>query len=267
MSFEKRFRQFQKDWRKGRYTGAVRTGSLCVATACVTVLGVYFFQGRQAESSIDTLREIRQSGQVSAAETTAAAEALSDEREILSGMQDLAAQNPDLIGWLTIEGTTVDYPVMWTPEDPEYYSHRGFDKTESKNGLLFLDAGSNVNEYGGNLIVYGHNMKNGSMFADLLNYQSEAYWEAHPTVLLDTLYESREYEIVAVLQSADMDLLPFGFTSASREDAETALANMEANALYDTGISVGFGDDFLTLATCDYSEKDGRLVVMARRIR
>lgn len=268
MSFEKKFRQFKKAWAQGKYRGAVRTGSLCVATACVTLLGVYFFQGKKAEENIDALREIRQSEQeLENVETTASLETLASEREIISGMQELALQNPDLIGWLTIEGTSVDYPVMWTPEDPEYYSRRGFDKSESKNGLLFLDGNSNVNEYGGNLIIYGHNMKNGSMFADLLNYESQSYWTEHPTVLLDTLYESREYEITAVLKSADMEVLPFGFTGASREAAEEALENIEKYKLYDTGIETGYGDDFLTLATCDYSEKDGRLVVIARRIR
>lgn len=269
MSVEKNWRRFQKEWKQGKYTGVTRTASLCVATACVTLLGVYFFQGKQAEDSVEALRAIRQSEQASEeTEPMYLQEDLSSgERSVQSGMQELAMQNPDLIGWLTIEGTSVDYPVMWTPEKPDYYSHRGFDRTESKNGLLFLDGNSNVNEYGGNLIIYGHNMKNGSMFAELLNYESEVYWEEHPTVLLDTLYESRVYEIVAVLKSADMSLLPFGFTGASREDAETALSNMRENALYDTGISADFGDDFLSLATCDYSAKDGRLVVMARRIQ
>lgn len=266
MSFEKKLRQIRKNWSKGMYRGIVRTVSLCVATACVTALASYYLQGRNAEQSIDALRNLRQQEQDANGESRTD-DALAGDREILSGLQELANQNADLIGWLTIDGTSVDYPVMWTPEDPEYYSRRGFDKKASRNGLLFLDEESNVNEYGGNLIIYGHNMKNGSMFADLINYEDASYYEAHPTIRLDTLYESRLYEIAYVMKSADMDDLPFSFTSAVREDAQTALANAEFASLYDTGVTASYGDDFLTLATCDYSKKDGRLVLLAKRIQ
>lgn len=265
MSFEKSMKRFQKEWKQGKYKGAVRTVSLCVATGCVVALGSYFLQGRHEEDDISSLRAIRQEAQT---EDAAGKEALAiSDKQVMNQYRDLFLQNPDLIGWLTIDGTKVDYPVMWTPEDPEYYSHRGFDKSESQNGLLFLDGHSNINEEGGNLIIYGHNMKNGSMFADLLQYEKASFWEAHKEICLDTLYETRIYEIAAVVKESDVEALPFDFTDADVERAQSAISRMESNALYDTGIEMEYGDDFLTLATCDYSEEDGRLVVMARRVQ
>lgn len=265
MSFEKSIRRFQKEWKQGKYKNSVRTVSLCVATGCVVALGSYFLQNRKSEKEIDDLRAIRQEAQTGAGEDREPLNVA--DRTVLNQYQDLFLQNPDLIGWLTIDGTKIDYPVMWTPEDPEYYSHRGFDKQDSQNGLLFLDEKSNINEYCGNLIIYGHNMKNGSMFADLLKYAKESFWEEHKEIQFDTLYESRIYEIVAVAQENDVAELPFEFTNADAETGTAALEKMSDNALYDTGIDMRYGDDFLTLSTCDYSEDNGRLVVMARRIQ
>ena len=265
MNLEKKVRRLQKEWRQGKYKGAVRTAGMCVATACVVLLGVYFFQGRRAEKDIDSLRSMRQEA-LKNGDSGQEPLGIAD-RQVLGENRDLFLENPDLIGWVTINGTKIDYPVMWTPENPEYYSTRGFDRTESKNGLLFLDAKSNINESGGNLIIYGHNMKNGSMFADLLKYKKESYWKEHPTIQLDTLYDSRSYEITAVAATNDLDMLPYAYTGADDNAMERALESMKEIALYDTGIETEPGDDHLTLSTCDYSETDGRLVVMARRIK
>lgn len=270
MSFEKKLRQFQKEWKRGKYRNTVRTVSLCALTGCAVALGSYFLQGRQADKEMEVLRTIRQEAQTQDGASNVSGNSgtsLTSGKQVMGQYQELWLQNADLVGWLTIEGTKIDYPVMWTPEEPEYYSHRGFDKEESQNGLLFVDAQSNINEHGGNLIIYGHNMKNGSMFADLLKYEKESFWEEHKEIQLDTLYESRIYEITAVAKGSDTEEMPFDFTSADAEAAESAISKMEGNALYDTGAEMRYGDDFLTLATCDYSEDGGRLVVMARRIQ
>ncbi|MDD3252062.1 MAG: class B sortase [Lachnospiraceae bacterium] len=264
MSLEKKLKQVQKQWKQGKYKTAVRTTGFCVATACVVLLGVYFFRGRQAESDLDALRQAKQN----AIESGEKGEPLQiTNKEVMSQYRDLFLQNPDMIGWLTIEGTNVDSVVMWVPEQNDFYLNRGFDKQESQNGLFFLDEASNINEDGGNLIVYGHNMKNGSMFADLLKYEKESFWKEHSTILFDTLYESRVYEIGAVAKSTDLSLFPYDFTSASEETARAAISRMQEASLYDTGVDMRYGDEFLTLSTCDYSEPDGRFVVMARRIQ
>lgn len=266
MNWEKKYRQFQKKWKQGKYKNITRTAGACVTTACVVLLGVYFFQGRASESNIDSLR-IEKQAALDKLEAEGPDLAGAEGDEVLVQYEKLHEENPDLVGWLTIDGTSVDYPIMYTPDDPEYYSRRGFDKKKSNNGLLFMDEASNMYDYGGNVIIYGHNMKNGSMFADLMNYKDESYWIEHPAIRMDTLHESRVYEITSVAVSSDMSELPFGFVSLDDEGMEDVLQNMSDNALYDTGVDAEPGDDFLTLATCDYDETDGRLVVMARRIQ
>lgn len=264
MNLEKEFRKFQKNLQQGKYKSIVRTGSFGVAVACAAFLSGYYFQGRQAESEIDRLREAKASVQ---SEGEGTMQAYGSSNMILAQYEELASENPDMIGWLTIDGTSIDYPVMWTPEDPEYYSRRGFDKKESKNGLLFMDEISNMEDEGGNIIIYGHNMKNGSMFADLLKYKDKAYWEEHPSIQLDTLYETRIYEIASVTASEDINELPFGFTAMEDEGAEEVIERMKANSLYETSTNMEYGDDFLTLSTCDYSEDEARMIIMAKRIQ
>lgn len=259
-----KLRKLIKDWNRGKYRRAVTRICIGAACLCAVLLGSYYMQGRKAEENIDLLRD-KKINAMNASGTEGEALVMAD-RKVLGSYKDLFLQNPDLIGWLTVDGTKIDYPVMWTPEDPEYYSQRGFDKEESRNGLLFLDQDSNINENGGNLIIYGHNMKNGSMFADLLKYQKQSYWEKHKMIQLDTLYESRTYEIAAVAITNDLEQLPYGFTRSSETEGTDAIERMKDNALYDTGVDMEYGDDFLTLSTCDYSEEDGRLVVMARRV-
>lgn len=263
MSFEKRMRRFQKEWKQGKYKTKVQRGSIGVAVICAVLLGRYYMVSNQEDQAMEYLREIKEQS----AENAVRKQTEVGEVQVASQYEALFSANPDLIGWLTIEGTAVDYPVMWTPEEPEYYSHRGFDKKESQNGLLFMDEVSSLNEDGGNIIIYGHNMKNGSMFADLLNYKKESYWKQHPSIQLDTLTETRMYEITAVAATNDLELLPYSFTSPEDANAEEVIETMKANSLYDTGIEMELGDDFLTLSTCDYSVEDGRLVVMARRIQ
>ncbi|MGL5436179.1 MAG: class B sortase, partial [Lachnospiraceae bacterium] len=261
---QKKLRKLRREIKKGTYRVWMQRCCVAVAVVCAFLLGSYYRQGDTAEADIEALRVMKTEADIQAD----AEEALTmANREVLPEYKDLFLMNPDLIGWLTIEGTAIDYPVMWTPENPEFYSQRGFDKQESKNGLLFLDAASNVNEHGGNLIVYGHNMKNGSMFADLLKYQKQTFWKKQPQIRLDTLYENRVYEIAAVARTNDLETLPYTFTKSEEESARSAIEDITAISLYDTDVDMQYGDDFLTLSTCDYSSENGRLVVMARRVK
>lgn len=262
MNLEKEFGRLQKNWKQGKYKTVIQRAGIGTAVVCAVVLGRYYMETSRAEEAVNQLRQTKE-----AAKEAGGGETLTvGEGNVMAEYQALFSENPDLEGWLTIEGTRVDYPVMWTPEDPEYYSHRGFDKEKSKNGLLFMDEASDVSEFGGNIIIYGHNMKNGSMFADLLKYKAEDYYKEHSIIQLDTLYETRMYKIASVVTGNDLETLPYGFTNAADSKAEEVIQAMKENSIYDTGVEIGYGDDFLTLSTCDYSIENGRLVVMARRI-
>lgn len=182
----------------------------------------------------------------------------------------LYEENKDLVGWLSIDGMKIDYPVMQN-EDDKYYLHRDFYGNDSKYGCLYVREQADL-DAGTNFIIYGHNMKDGSMFGDLDLYVKESFFKEHPTVSFDTLYEERTYEIVAVLRSqvynVDDDAFKYYqfYEADTQEEFEDFYGNIKALSLYDTGVEAEFGDTFLTLSTCAYHVKDGRLVVVAKRM-
>lgn len=192
-------------------------------------------------------------------------------KEILPQYADLAAQNSEMVGWLRVDGTKLDYPVMHSPEDPQKYLHTNFEEEYSYPGIPFIDAKCSLDS--DNLLIYGHNMPNGTMFRSLLLYQQKNYWEYHPTIHFDTLYEEQEYEIVAafydrVYLKTETDVFKFyQFIDAEdEEDFDNAIAQFKSKALYDTDVTAEYGDKLITLVTCAYHTDNGRFVVVAKRM-
>lgn len=194
------------------------------------------------------------------------------ENAILPKYQDLYAQNSDLVGWLTIDAIGVDYPVMQTPGDNEYYLRRGFDKVYSLAGSLFLDENCRITSPStANWLIYGHNMSDGSMFGQLDKYAEESFYREHPTFEFDTLYEEMQWQIVAVIRTqVGADDLPYYtfFDASSERDWQAKYQAVMDLALYDTGVTAQYGDQLLTLSTCGTtsSTTDKRLAVVAKRI-
>lgn len=194
------------------------------------------------------------------------------ENAILPKYQDLYAQNSDLVGWLTIDAIGVDYPVMQTSGDNEYYLRRGFDKLYSLAGSLFLDENCRITSPStANWLIYGHNMSDGSMFGQLDKYAEESFYREHPTFEFDTLYEEMQWQIVAVIRTqVGADDLPYYtfFDASSERDWQAKYQAVMDLALYDTGVTAQYGDQLLTLSTCGTtsSTTDKRLAVIAKRI-
>ncbi len=182
----------------------------------------------------------------------------------------VAAQNKDFVGWLTIDGTAINYPVVQTPKQPEYYLRRGYDGKYSYYGVPFADADCVV-PGGDNIVIYGHNMNNGTMFADLSHYVDEEYFEEHPTVQFDTLEGYGTYEILSVFKttaSAEEEFAYFRFNQATdATEFEQYVTECKKRSLYETGIFAEYGDELITLSTCEYSVKNGRIVVVAKKIK
>ena len=182
----------------------------------------------------------------------------------------LYAENTDLVGWLSIDDMKIDYPVMQN-EDDEYYLHHGFYGDESRYGCLYVREEADLDD-GTNFVIYGHNMKDGSMFGELDLYLEEGFYEEHPVISFDTLYEERAYEIVAVFRSQvygeEDDIFKYYqfYKADTVGEFDDFYDNIKALSLYDTGVEAQFGDTFLTLSTCAYHVKDGRLVVVAKRV-
>lgn len=185
--------------------------------------------------------------------------------------RNLYLENSDMVGWILIEDTNIDYPVMQTPADPNYYLKHDFEKNYTDYGCPFMQADCDALCPSDNLIIYGHNMKDGSMFADLSKYRSKDFWQSHKTVWFATELGSRAYEIFAVIhttvQADDADAFPFyRFVDvASPEEFADYVSACQVWALYDTGIFAEYGDKLLTLSTCDNITDNGRWLVIAKQ--
>lgn len=201
--------------------------------------------------------------------TTAATVPPTEPREVLPRLQEQYEKNPDLAGWLTVPGTRIDYPVMYSPDEPERYLHANFEVSYSFAGLPFLDAACDPER--GNRIIYAHNMLDGSMFRTLLKYQQKDFWQRNPVISFSTLYEEQEYEVVAafydkVYKKTDTNFKFYQFYDTSDQSRfDEAMAYYREHALYDTGVTAQCGDELITLVTCAYQTENGRFVVVARK--
>lgn len=193
--------------------------------------------------------------------------AVESEPQILPSYRDLHKQNNDMVGWIKIEGTALNYPVMFTPSDPMYYLRRGFDKASSYAGTPFVGEDNEMEPLSDNLIIYGHNMKNGTMFHTLTQYKNKDFYQKHPTLQFDTLYEKGIYDILAVFPvdvTAGEEHFEF-YQTLNFEDHQAFdnyINQCKALAYYDTGVEASFGDQLVTLCTCSYESSNGRTVMV-----
>ncbi len=259
---------------------AVELAIAGVLIAALVVMILYFRsdgengEGQAEQETIvrtdtqDVIQTDTQEGENDRQTTTDAS--LPAEPVMLPHLEELYSQNPDLAGWIKIPDTVVDYPVMYTPEDGEKYIYADFKGKFNVAGLPFMEDDCSMDPESDNLIIYGHNMKNGSMFASLLKYKKESYWKEHPVILFSTLYEEREYEIIAAFydrvyyQYEDCFKFYQFINARDKGHFEEAMTYYSENALYDTGVTAEYGDRLITLVTCAYHMENGRFVVVAR---
>lgn len=181
-------------------------------------------------------------------------------------------QNNDMVGWIRIPDTRIDYPVMQTKDRPNYYLHRGFDKGYSSYGCPYVQENCDVERPSDNLVIYGHHMDNGTMFADLEKFRKVEFWENHRTFTFDLIHEHREYEILAVfttvaIKSSDTFEYFAMVNARNEEEFDKFVATCKKRAMYDTGVNASYGDKLVCLSTCEYTQKAGRLVVVGRWIQ
>lgn len=211
-------------------------------------------------------------------------EPLPIEYAILPEYQSLYDINPNMIGWLRIDDTLIDYPVIQTPEDETEYLYLDFYGDYNTNGSLIMDTDSTVGvgiaelDYkdgerpSTNLIIHGHTMKSGEMFGYLTRYENEDYGKEHNIIVFDSLYEHREYELISAFYTQiyypEEDEFKFYefFQADTQEEFDYWYDNIKELALYDTGVTAELGDEFITLSCCSYQVEDGRFIVIGKRI-
>lgn len=189
--------------------------------------------------------------------------------QILPEYAQLYTMNNDLVGWIRIPDTKVNYPVMQTPETPDYYLKRNFEKKRNAHGCIYAKEDCDL-ALSDNVTLYGHYMNDGSMFAPLGKYKKKSYWEQHPIIYFDTLTSRNTYEIFAVLVTTASEGKGFAYhtfvEAENQQHFDEFVAQCKKLSRYDTGITPQYGDRLITLSTCEYSQTNGRLVVVARLV-
>ena len=216
----------------------------------------------------------KESGTASALENIdwdAVVEEMEREPEILPEYAELKKEMPDLAGWLKIDGTEIDFPVV--QKDNEYYMTHDAYGNEAPDGAVFLEQVNDIKTPDNNLMMYGHNRKNGKMFGLLMAYKDQAYYEEHPYIQFDTLYEKGTYEIISVFLSkvyytTDTNFKYYQFFgSQNPEQFENYVVNVKALSLYPIEADAEFGDELITLSTCEYSVENGRMAIVAKKVQ
>lgn len=193
------------------------------------------------------------------------------ELTILPEYEALYAENSDLVGWISITDTKVNYPVMQSPQQKNFYLHQDFYKNYNLGGCIYAQESCDVFEPSDNITIYGHNMKDGTMFHDLAKYLDREYWQAHSQITFDTLYEHHTYQIFAVFKTSASDINGFEYQkfvdcNGDEETFNQFVSTCKDLALYETDITPAYGDKMICLSTCEYTLRDGRLVVAAVRV-
>lgn len=233
---------------------------LCFITLMVLIVvfavSTYFFVSNQIESSEqkEIFNDI-----VSVVETES-----NNSDDKLNGYMELKSQNADFIGWIKIDDTNINYPVMQS-KTPNFYLRKNFNKEYSYYGTPYISELCSADK-SANLIIYAHNMKDHQMFGDLEKYKSKDFYNSHRYIQFDTLSNQGTYEIIAVFKTTANGFDYQNYTDFTNEEQfNTFMDKCKSLSLYETETNSVYGDRLITLSTCEYSRKDGRLVVIAKQ--
>lgn len=187
-------------------------------------------------------------------------------------LEELQKENEEIIGWLEIEGTNINYPVLQA-SDNDYYLTHNYKKEKASTGSIFLDKDFDLINGSSNYLIYGHRNKSGLMFEDLMKYAKEDFYKEHTKIKFTTNKDDSIYEILSVFYSrvyykSEQNVFRYYyFVNANNEqEYNDFVNNAKKVSLYDTGVTAKYGDQLLTLSTCEYSQEDGRFAVVCKKI-
>ena len=254
--------------------------SIICVVAAVCLLGTAAFCGfriyhhyAQVDEQTEAFEEIAEMVEQAPTEETVPDDTpVSEGEDVLAKYQELYLQNEDMVGWIKVEDTNINYPVVQSVNVPNFYLKHKFDKTYSAYGCPYVQENCDVQKPSDNIIIYGHHMNDGSMFTGLMKYRNKSFWEGHKTITFDTLTDRHQYEVIAVFKTVVYTDSSDSFKYYEFTDAENAaefdayVAKCKELSLYDTGVSAEYGDKLISLSTCEYSRNNGRLVVVAKRV-
>lgn len=261
--------------KRERHRKLVSAFCTVIAVLCLGYFGFYSWQLNKVRKISEGMNELKEQPVISGQESEEVFFQLDEpqeKKEVLDEYKNLLIKNKKLIGWVKIDDTYIDYPVVQT-YDNEYYLNHNINQEYDKNGSIFMDKDCDIEKPSTNFIIYGHHMKSGAMFGSLNKYEKEEYYEKHPYIHFDTIYEKGIYQVMYVFRSKvyKEDEIVFKYyqfiDAASEQEFMSNMNEMEKMSFYDTGVTAAYGDRLLTLSTCDYQEKNGRFVVVAKKIK
>lgn len=195
------------------------------------------------------------------------------ENERIVKVKKLKEENSDIVGWLEIKDTNINYPVL-QGKDNQYYMTHNYKKEKSKNGSIFLTKDYDWNIPSSNLLIYGHNLNNGTMFQELLKYEKQSFYEKHPVIRFTTEKEDAEFEIISVFKSrvyykSEKNVFRYYYFVNTRNEEEynEFVKNAKKEALYNIEATAKYGEQLITLSTCSYHVEDGRFAVVAKKVK
>lgn len=251
--------------------------SIICVVAAVCLLGTAAFCGfriyhyyAEVDEQTETFEEIAEMVEQAPTDETVPDDVpVSEGEDVLAKYQELYLQNEDMVGWISIDGTTINYPVMQTKDNPNYYLKHNFEKEYSDLGVPYIQENCDILT-SDNLIIYGHHITGQRMFGVLENYKDKGFYEEHKTIQFDTLTEQAEYEIVAVFKTVAYSAEGYRYydfaDAENEEEFDAYIEKCKELALYDTGVTAEYGDKLITLSTCEYSAPNGRLAVVAKKV-
>lgn len=267
--------------KKNLFRGLVAV--LCVVfLVSAAILIDYFIDSSKQKQQYQNLSDMLQQGQQSdsneqagsasdsANYTTVVHPKTGESLTILSEYVPIFNLNPDLVGWIKVNNTIIDYPVLQTPDWPNYYLKRDFNGQYSKHGAIYVTETADIKAPSDNMTIYGHKMNDGTMFADLLKYKNQDFFLQNPTITFNSIYEHHDYQIIAafvIVASEDTYFPYYTFVDGNAHEFTDYVAKCKALSLYDTGVGAMDGDKLITLSTCDHDIKNGRFVIVAKQIK
>lgn len=234
----------------------------------ISVIMIIYLKNKSIINSDEAIKNIANDNSQIQEENTE-----NNKTERMSLLEDLQKQNSDIIGWLQIENTNINYPVL-QGNDNDFYMTHNYKKEYSKEGSLFLDKDYDWTLPSTNLLIYGHNNRGtNEMFTGLINYKDEDYYKKHKTIRFTTNTEDAEYEIISVFLSrvyykSEKDVFRYYYfiNAENEQEFNEYVKNSKDASLYDIEATAEYGDQLLTLSTCEFSQEDGRLAIVAKKI-
>lgn len=258
---DKKSRRAKRRERNKRRKG-LRIFFLIVLIITISYIVINFMMAKGVEKETETLWD----------KVTTTVNEKVKENERLSKLKSLRKEHPDMKAWIEIPDTDISYPVM-QGTDNDYYVKHDYKGEKSKWGALFVDKAYDWEKPSSNILIYGHNFTDGLMFADLIKYKDKEFYEAHKTIKFTTAEEDAEYEIISVFNSRvyythEENVFRYYFFVDAKNEQEynDYVNNAKKVSLHKIDATAEYGDQLLTLSTCDYIQEDGRFVVVARKI-